>query len=106
MSEEQELHVVLGASGGVGYATVNGLALQGKRVRAGNHNSQMNSPEGVDAVVADALDPTTIIEAANGATVIYHCIHPRGDYSQFIPMTENIVSAAESSGAKLVMAAS
>ena len=106
MSEEQELHVVLGASGGVGCATVNGLAQQGKQVRVINRSGRMDLPEGVEVVAADAMDPTAIIEASKGATVIYHCIHPRGDYSQFVPMTENIVAAAEGTGAKLVMAAS
>lgn len=79
MPEEQERHVVLGANGGVGYATVNSLALQGKRVRAVKLSGQMDFPEGVEIVAADAMDPAAVIEAANGATVIYHCIHPRED---------------------------
>jgi uncharacterized protein YbjT (DUF2867 family) len=66
LSEEQELHVVLGASGGVGYTTVNGLSLKGKRVRAVNRSGRMDFSKDVEAMAADALDPDAINEASKG----------------------------------------
>lgn len=102
-----ELNVVLGASGGVGRAVATRLALQGKPVRAVNRSGQIDDlPDGVEIGAAEALDRQGMIAACDQAAVIYHCVHPKEDYSQFSTMTENIVAAAEDTGARLVMAAS
>ncbi len=102
-----ELHVVLGGSGGVGRAVVTRLAEQGKRVRAVNRSGHIDDlPDGVESVAADALNRESMIAACGGTAVIYHCMHPRQDYSQFVPMTENVVAATEAAHAKLVMAGS
>ena len=102
-----DLHVVLGGSGGVGRAVVTRLAQQGKQVRAVNRSGQIDDlPEGVEVVAADALNREAIIAACHGASVVYHCVHPKEDYSQFPQMTANIVAGAEAAEAKLVLAAS
>lgn len=102
-----ELQVVLGGSGGVGRAVVTRLAEQGKRVRAVNRNGRIEGlPDGVEVRAANALDRDEVVAVCEGAAVIYHCMHPREQYSQFVPMTENIVAAAAAVGAKLVVAAS
>ena len=102
-----ELHVVLGGSGGVGRAVVTRLAQQGKRVRAVNRSGNINElPAGVEIMAADALNSDEMVAACAGASVVYHCIHPKEDYSQFVPMTENVVAGVEAADAKLVMAAS
>lgn len=102
-----ELHVVLGGSGGVGRAVVTQLVEHGKQVKAVNRSGNIaDLPDGVKIMAANALKREDMIAACAGASVVYHCIHPKKDYSQFIPMTENIVAGAEAANAKLVMAAS
>jgi nucleoside-diphosphate-sugar epimerase len=102
-----ELRVVLGGSGGVGRAVVTRLAEQGRQVRAVNRSGQIDDlPEGVEVMAADALNRDDVVTACAGAAVVYHCVHPKKDYSQFGPMTENIVAGAEAANGKLVMAAS
>ena len=102
-----ELHVVLGGSGGVGRAVATWLSQQGRQVRAVNRSGQIKDlPDGVEVMAADVINPDDVTTTCAGATVVYHCVHPKEDYSQFVPMTENIVAAAEATGAKLVMAAS
>jgi uncharacterized protein YbjT (DUF2867 family) len=102
-----EQHVVLGGSGGVGRAVVTRLARQGQQIRAVNRSGQIDDlPDGVEIKGADVLNRDEVVEACSGAAVVYHCVHPKKDYSQFGPMTENIVAGAEAANAKLVMAAS
>lgn len=102
-----DVHVVLGGSGGVGRAVATRLAQNGKAVRAVNRSGRIEDlPAGVEIMAADMLNRDQTIAACAGATVVYHCVHPQKDYSQFATMTENIVAGAETGGAKLVMAAS
>jgi hypothetical protein len=60
----------------------------------------------VQGMAADAADPGQAVRAAADAAVIYHCVSP--PYTQwpelFPALTGSILSAAESSGAKLVFA--
>jgi nucleoside-diphosphate-sugar epimerase len=103
----QQFHVVLGGSGGVGRAVATRLAQAGNHVRAVNRSGQIDGlPAGIEAKAADALDRDSLIKVCAGATVIYHCIHPKKDYSQMVEITENIVAVAEMARARLVMAAS
>jgi nucleoside-diphosphate-sugar epimerase len=105
MSSNGKLHIVIGASGGVGSAVARILWEGGKSVRAINRSGVINVlPEGMEVVAGDAMNPDDMRCVAEGAMVVYHCAHPKDDYSQFVPMTENIIDGAESSGAKLVMA--
>ncbi|MDX1435412.1 MAG: NAD-dependent epimerase/dehydratase family protein [Anaerolineales bacterium] len=106
MAPDAEAHLVLGASGGVGSAVARLLAEQGKQVVAVNRSGKIDAPDGVRVIAANALDAENIKSACAGAGVIYHCVHPKEDYSTFTAMTQNIISAAEKVGARLVMAAS
>ncbi|MDH3306425.1 MAG: NAD-dependent epimerase/dehydratase family protein [Acidimicrobiia bacterium] len=102
-----DVQVVLGGSGGVGHAVATRHTQQVETVRAVNRSGVIDSmPAGVDVVAADAMDRGSITRACEGASVIYHCVHPKDDYSQFPTMTANIIHAAEALEAKLVMAAS
>ena len=102
-----QFHVVLGGSGGVGRAVATRLAEQKKNVRAVNRSGEIDGlPDGVDVKAADALDRDSLIKTCAGATVVYHCIHPKEEYSQIVEMTENIVDVAEITNARLVMAGS
>ena len=103
----EKLQVVLGGSGGVGRAVTTRLAERGKQVRAVNRSGKIEDlPTGVETQAADALSREAVIAACEGTAVVYHCLHPKKDYSQFIKMTENVVAGAEAAGARLVMAAS
>ncbi|MCO5188763.1 MAG: NAD-dependent epimerase/dehydratase family protein [Anaerolineae bacterium] len=101
------LHIVLGGSGGVGRAVVTHLSERGKRVRAVNRSGQIaDLADGVEVRAADALNRESVVNVCADAGVIYHCVHPKEKYEQMVPMTENIIAAAEATGALLVMAAS
>jgi nucleoside-diphosphate-sugar epimerase len=108
MNNDQAVHVVFGASGGIGSAVTRLLASQGESVRAVNRNGRMDVPEGVEIVAADATDLAGTRQACQGASVVYNCVHPRPgeEYERFVTMTQNILSGAEAAGARLVLAAS
>jgi NAD(P)-dependent dehydrogenase (short-subunit alcohol dehydrogenase family) len=69
-----QLHVVLGATGGAGGALVRELAGRGHRVRAVSRKPAAALPEGVEQLTADAADPAQTRTACQGATVVYHCV--------------------------------
>ena len=108
MNNEQDLQVVIGASGGIGSAVTRLLAEGGKPVRAVNRSGEMDFPEGVELVSADATDLESTRQACQGAAVVYNCVHPTpGEaYERFVTMSENILLGAEAAGAKMVLAAS
>jgi nucleoside-diphosphate-sugar epimerase len=101
---ERRIHVVFGATGGIGAAVVAELMRRGEAVRAISRGGQ--APDGAEGVIADAADPARAARAAAGATVVYHCANP--PYTRwpdlFPPLTRSILGAAESAGAKLVFA--
>jgi nucleoside-diphosphate-sugar epimerase len=99
-----ELHVVFGATGGIGGTLVAELLHRGKSVRAVSRRGE--APERAEGVAADAADPGEAAAAARGAGLVYHCVSP--PYTQWPellpPISRSILGAAESSGAKLVFA--
>jgi nucleoside-diphosphate-sugar epimerase len=101
-----DLHVVVGASGGTGGALVRELARRGRRVRAVNRSGDAPVPAGVERLAADVATPDGAKAAAAGAAVVYHCAQPRyTDWpAAFPPLTEAIAEGAAAAGAKLVLA--
>jgi nucleoside-diphosphate-sugar epimerase len=101
-----ELHVVLGASGGTGSAVVRELVRRGHRVRAVNRRGDADVPEGVERSAGDASTPEGARAAVAGASVVYHAAQP--SYTrwprEFPPMTDNVIEGAAAAGAKLVFA--
>ena len=99
------LHVVLGASGGLGHAVVQELAKQGKTVRAVNRSGNIDVPSGVEVKAADTSDLESTIKACQGASVIYNCVNvPYMDWQEKLPsIYDNIIQAAASVKAKLVV---
>jgi nucleoside-diphosphate-sugar epimerase len=98
------LHVVFGATGGIGRALTEELVSRGERVRA---VSRGGTPiEGAEALAADVLDPEAALRAAAGATVVYHCVNPGyTKWPQLLPLvSRSILQAAQGAGAKLVYA--
>lgn len=106
MIETNELHVVIGASGGTGSAIVRELVARGKRVRGVNRSGHADVPLGIEMLKADATDPNRMREVCQGATVVYNCVNPPFEqWTELFPavMEATIVGAA-AAGAKLVFA--
>ena len=106
MNGADQLHVVLGATGGAGGAVVSELAGRGHRVRAVSRKPTADLPEGVEQLAADAADPAQTRTACAGATVVYHCVQPPYQRwaAEFPPLTQSIADAAAAAGARLVYA--
>jgi nucleoside-diphosphate-sugar epimerase len=101
-----QLHVVLGATGGAGGALVRELAGGGHRVRAVSRKPAADLPEGVEQLAADAADPAQTRTACQGAAVVYHCVQPPYERwaAEFPALTQSIADAAAGAGARLVYA--
>jgi nucleoside-diphosphate-sugar epimerase len=106
MNGADQLHVVLGATGGAGGALVSELAGGGHRVRAVSRKPAADLPEGVEQLAADAADPAQTRTACAGATVVYHCVQPPYERwaAEFPSLTQSIADAAAAAGARLVYA--
>ncbi|HEY8284689.1 MAG TPA: NAD-dependent epimerase/dehydratase family protein [Chloroflexota bacterium] len=105
MSTAQELHVVLGARGGVGQAVVRLLAEQGKLVRAVSRG-KAEALVGGEPVAADLLQRDQADAVCQGASVVYHCAGvPYNIWATALPtMLENTIAGASAAGARLVYA--
>jgi len=106
MRDGNEIHVVLGASGGTGNAVARALAERGLPVRGVNRAGDAELPETVERVAADVTRSEQLRRALEGAAVVYHCAQP--EYTRwaedFPPMNRAIVEATAEVGAKLVFA--
>jgi nucleoside-diphosphate-sugar epimerase len=105
MSTNQELHVVLGASGGIGNAILRELARQGKRIRGVTRSVRAEVPAGVELVAGDITNIETARAVCKDATVVYFCANPA--YTRwpqdFPPLLEGAIKGATEAGAKLVV---
>ncbi len=105
MSSEPELHVVLGGSGGVGSAVVRELVAQGLQVRSVNRTGSVPYlPDSVDVRVGEAVVIESLRAACEGASIIYHCLHPHRDMGLLAPETGNIVTVAAEMDVPIVAA--
>jgi nucleoside-diphosphate-sugar epimerase len=106
MNVHDQLHVVLGATGGAGGALVRELAGGGHRVRAVSRKPAADLPVGVEQLAADAADPAQTRTACAGATVVYHCVQPPYQRwaAEFPALTQSIAEAAAGAGARLIYA--
>jgi nucleoside-diphosphate-sugar epimerase len=106
MSTSSDLHVVLGAGGGIGSAVVGELAARGRRVRAVSRTGRIQAPPGVEVRPGDVSTVEGAIQACTDAAVVYHCAQPgyRRWRQDFLPLTRAILDGAAAAGAKLVLA--
>jgi nucleoside-diphosphate-sugar epimerase len=106
MNQEQELHVVIGASGASGSAVVRALLQKGKRVRTVNRRKQSNLSEGIEQVQGDITDPAQARLLCQEASVVYFCAN--APYTRwatdFPPLLDGAIEGTASAGAKLVFA--
>lgn len=104
MNTSSHLHVVLGATGGVGQSVAQQLAAQGIPVRAVNRSGRQIEGVAEDAMAADLMNRESALAACQGADVIYHCAGlPYHEWATHFPvMLDNIIAAASATGATLV----
>jgi nucleoside-diphosphate-sugar epimerase len=105
MNSDDKLHVVLGASGGLGSAVVWQLVRQGKRVRAVSRSAdRFDLGHRIEVVRGDITDPTQMRTICQDAAVIYHCANaPYPEWTTALPpMIDAVIMMAETSGAKVV----
>ena len=104
--DTDQLHVVVGATGGTGSALVRMLACAGVRVRAVARSLPQVLPAGVEAASADALDLASMREVCKGAAVVYNCVNPPFTqwHALFPRVMNNLIVAAGRADAVLVFA--
>ncbi|GHJ50265.1 NAD-dependent epimerase [Catellatospora sp. TT07R-123] len=99
------MHVIVGA-GPVGSTTARLLAARGERVRVITRRGTGPAEPGIELVAADATDAARLSELTAGATALYNCANPQ--YHRWLtdwpPLADALLRAAERSGAVLVIA--
>ena len=105
MNNDDQFHVVLGASGGLGSAVVWQLVRQGKRIRAVSRSAErVDLGHRIEVVRADITNPAQMRKICQDAAVIYHCANaPYPEWTTALPpMMDAVIRMAEISGAKVV----
>ena len=98
--------LVLGVTGGAGYEIARALIRRGWQVRAMARTPDPARLPQAEWVAGDALNAGDVATAAMGADVIVHGVNPPGyrDWAKLVlPMLENTVAAAKSSGARIFL---
>jgi nucleoside-diphosphate-sugar epimerase len=91
-----QVHVVFGASGGIGNAVVRELVRQGETVRGVNRSGEAIVPSGVEMAAGDASNIDDVRRVMQGGDVVYQCLFPA--------VQDAIIEVAGETGAKLVVA--
>lgn len=98
--------LVLGATGGIGGEVARGLAARGWRVRAMGRRAPTGDRGTGTWVKGDAMVAEDVAAAAQGASLVVHAVNPPGyrDWDRLVlPMLDNTIAAARSSGARIVL---
>ncbi|MBC8792004.1 MAG: hypothetical protein C6Y20_10380 [Tagaea sp. CACIAM 22H2] len=103
--------LILGVTGGIGYAIADALFRRGWTIRALTRRSIEHRPTfafPVDWRSGDALDAASVLAASEGAELIVHGVNPPG-YQRWredgLPMLANTIAAANASGATILFPA-
>jgi nucleoside-diphosphate-sugar epimerase len=99
------LHVIVGA-GPVGTATANLLADRGEQVRVITRRGTGPERPEVERIAADATDAGRLTDLTKGAVALYNCASPQYHqwFTDWPPIHQALLSAAEGSGAVLASA--
>jgi len=96
-------HVIVGA-GAIGITTAQILADRGEHVRIITRRGGVSDHPLIERVAADATDADRLSELTSGAAALYNCANPQ--YHRWLtdwpPLAEALLTAAERSGATLV----
>lgn len=105
-STPDHLHVVLGATGGIGSEAVDVLADAGHRVRAVARSLPRDPRPGVEWIVADVTDPADADRAVAGAGVVLSFVQPAYHRwpQEFPALMGTVADACARADADLVMA--
>jgi len=100
----QTLHVIFG-TGPLGRSVMNALSQKEVQIRIVNRTGQLDIPRPVEIMKANILTGEGLHEAVNGAAVVYQCANPPYNLwpEQFPLLQSNILKAAASAGAKIVI---
>lgn len=103
-NNNDQLHVVFGASGGAGNAIVHELVQHGKRVRAVNRSGKADVPQGVEIVRADANNVEQVRAVCADASVVFHAVNVSYPYwFEALPIfMDNLIDGAAAANARLV----
>ena len=105
MNSQTPSVLILGANGRLGAAATLAFAAAGWHVRAQSRQARSDWPEGVQAVLADALQPEALCHAALGVDVIVNALNPV--YTEWErlarPLAASALAAAQASGALLML---
>lgn len=101
---KEEVHAVIGATGGLGSAVVRKLAGDGRKVRAISRGELKETFENVEHVPADVLNRESIESALQGSGIVYNCVNmPYHKWPELFPTAmENIIQAVERAEAPMV----
>jgi nucleoside-diphosphate-sugar epimerase len=101
-----QLHVVLGATGGIGSAVMSAATEAGLAVRGVSRTGALRPGVGGAGRAADVSTPEGARYAVEGASVVYHCAQPPYQRwsGEFPPMTTAVADACQEVGARLVFA--
>ncbi|MHB1655023.1 MAG: Rossmann-fold NAD(P)-binding domain-containing protein [Burkholderiales bacterium] len=96
--------LILGAHGRFGMAAAHAFSRAGWRVRAQSRRHSSNWPASVEAVKVDAMNVRDLCAEAQNMDVIVNALNPPyTEWHRFaLPLAENALAAAESSGALLM----
>ncbi|MFP5076701.1 NAD-dependent epimerase/dehydratase family protein [Rhizobium sp. YIM 134829] len=100
--------LVLGATGGIGGAVMEGLVGRGATVRALSRNAGAAADRNrlVDWRQGDAMEAKDVLDAAKGVDIIVHAVNPpryRHWDRLVLPMLENTIAAARATGATILL---
>jgi nucleoside-diphosphate-sugar epimerase len=103
--------LIIGATGSLGYEAAAALLRRGWQVRALHRDPLKAAAAGslaVQWIKGDAMNPSDVIAAAQGAEVIVHAANPpnyRNWRGLALPMLDNTIAAAKAHNARIVLPA-
>jgi len=105
-SPMSEKHIIFGCSGPIGVGLMECLAATGYDVVGVCRSGESEAPTSARIERGDLRDTETVKRLADGASVVYGCVGiPYPDWPrEWPPIIEGLMTAAESSGARLVFA--